>query len=32
MSKDVAAKILAILNTLPDRRSFDDFWTLVRRA
>ena len=32
MSKDVAAKILATLNSLPERRSFDDFWTLLRKA
>jgi 2-methylcitrate dehydratase PrpD len=31
-SADVAKKILATLNTLPDRRSFDDFWPLLRRA
>jgi 2-methylcitrate dehydratase PrpD len=32
VSADVAKKILATLNTLPERRSFDDFWTLVRKA
>ena len=32
VSADVAKKILASLNTFPERRSFDDFWTLVRKA
>ena len=32
VSADVARKILATLNTLAERRSFDDFWTLIRRA
>lgn len=32
MDKDRAAKILAILNALPDRATFDDFWPLFRKA
>jgi 2-methylcitrate dehydratase PrpD len=32
VSADVARKMLATLNTLHERRSFDDFWTLIRRA
>jgi 2-methylcitrate dehydratase PrpD len=32
MNAEVARKILATLNTLAERRSFDDFWTLIRRA
>jgi hypothetical protein len=32
VSADVAKRILAILNTLPDRRSLDDFWPLLRRT
>jgi len=32
VSADVARKILATLNSLAERRSFDDFWTLIRRA
>ena len=32
VSADVAKKILATLNALPERRSFDDFWTLIRKA
>jgi 2-methylcitrate dehydratase PrpD len=32
MSAEVARKILATLNTISERRSFDDFWTLIRRA
>ena len=30
VSQDVARKILAVLNALPGRPSFDDFWPLVR--
>jgi len=30
VSADVARNILAILNTLPAHRSFDDFWPLIR--
>ena len=32
MDKGRAAKILAILNALPDRAAFDDFWPLFRKA
>jgi 2-methylcitrate dehydratase PrpD len=32
VSADVARKILASLNTFAERRSFDDFWTLIRKA
>ena len=32
MNAEVARKILATLNTIAERRSFDDFWTLIRRA
>jgi 2-methylcitrate dehydratase PrpD len=32
VSAEVAGKILATLNTIHERRSFDDFWTLIRRA
>ena len=32
VSADVARKILATLNAIAERRSFDDFWTLIRRA
>jgi 2-methylcitrate dehydratase PrpD len=32
MDKGRAAQILAILNALPDRASFDDFWPLFRKA
>ena len=32
VSADVAKKIFAILNTLPERRSFADFWPLLRKA
>ena len=32
MDKGKAAKILAILNALPDRPAFDDFWPLFRKA
>jgi len=32
MDKGRAAKILAILNALPDGESFDDFWPLFRKA
>ncbi len=32
MDKGRAAKILAILNELPNRASFDDFWPLFRKA
>lgn len=32
VSADVARKILATLNTFAERRSFDDFWTLIRKA
>jgi len=32
MNAEVARKILATLNTIADRRSFDDFWTLIRHA
>jgi hypothetical protein len=27
---DVATRILAVLNELPARPSFDDFWPLIR--
>src|SRR5207253_1248459 len=30
LKPDAARKILAILNTLGDRRSVDDFWSLIR--
>jgi 2-methylcitrate dehydratase PrpD len=30
VNADVAGKILAVLNTLPARPSFDDFWPLIR--
>jgi 2-methylcitrate dehydratase PrpD len=30
VNADVAAKILAVLNALPARPSFDDFWPLIR--
>jgi 2-methylcitrate dehydratase PrpD len=30
VSADMARRILAILNTLPDRRSLDDFWPMLR--
>ncbi len=32
MDNDKAAKILAILNALPDRNSLDDFWPLFRKG
>jgi 2-methylcitrate dehydratase PrpD len=32
VSADVARRILATLNMIAERRSFDDFWTLIRRA
>jgi 2-methylcitrate dehydratase PrpD len=32
IDKGRAAQILAILNALPDRASFDDFWPLFRKA
>ena len=32
VSPDVARKILATLNALPERRSFDDFWSLIGKA
>ena len=32
IDKGRAAKILAILNALPGRDSFDDFWPLFRKA
>jgi 2-methylcitrate dehydratase PrpD len=32
MDKGRAAKVLAILNGLPSRASFDDFWPLFRKA
>ena len=32
MDKGRATQILAILNALPDRASFDDFWPLFRKA
>jgi 2-methylcitrate dehydratase PrpD len=32
VSDDVARKILATLNAIAERRSFDDFWTLIRPA
>jgi 2-methylcitrate dehydratase PrpD len=32
MDKGRAAQILAILNALPNRASFDDFWPLFRKA
>jgi hypothetical protein len=30
VSPEVASKILAVLNALPARQSFDDFWPLIR--
>ena len=32
VSADVARKILATLNSIAERRSFDDFWMLIRHA
>ena len=32
VSADVAKRILAILNTFPERRSLDDFWPLLRQT
>jgi hypothetical protein len=32
MNKERAAKVLAILNELPARASFADFWPLFRKA
>jgi 2-methylcitrate dehydratase PrpD len=32
VNADVAGKILAVLNALPARQSFDDFWPLLRLA
>ena len=32
VSADVAKEILATLNTIHQRSSFDDFWTLIRKA
>jgi hypothetical protein len=32
VSADSAKKILATLKGLPDQRSFDEFWPLLRKA
>jgi hypothetical protein len=32
LSADTAKKILAVLNSIPARASFDDLWPLLRKA